>query len=244
MDVKSAYLNGKIDIALYMKQPEGFVIKGKENHICKLLRSLYGIKQAGNIWNHNLDNTLVNLGFTRLKSDACIYTKGSLSNGDFLLVALWVDDLLAAGQSRTILDNFKADFSKCYEVKDLNAARHYLGWTIEQDRNKKILKVTQSQFINNVLKTFGMYDCNGCATPMVTDFNQIVNEDQDEPLIPLGNDCNYRSLIGSLMYMLNSTQPDLSYSVGVLSHYLNSDRKSTRLNSSHLGISYAVFCLK
>ena len=223
MDVKSAYLNGKIDVVLYMKQPEGFIVKGKENYVCKLLRSLYGIKQAGNIWNHDLHNTLVTLGFTRLKSDACIYTKGSLSNGDFLLVALWVDDLLAAGQSRANLDAFKVDFSKCYEVKDLNAAHHYLGWIIERDRSKKILKVTQQQFIIDVLKTFGMYDCNGCTTPMVTDFNHIAIEDQDEPSTPLGNmDCNYRSIIGSMMYMLNSTRPELGYSVGVLSRYLNS----------------------
>src|ERR1022692_50911 len=97
-------------------------MKVKENYICKLLCSLYVIKQASNIWNHDLDNTLVTLGFTRLKSDACIYMKGSLSNGDFLLVALWVDDLLAAGQSQANLDAFKADFSKCYKVKDLNAA--------------------------------------------------------------------------------------------------------------------------
>src|ERR1035438_5103879 len=96
------------------------------------------------------------------------------------------------------------------------------GWTIEQDCKKKILKVTQHQFINDVLKTFGMYDCNGCTTLMVTDFNQIAIEDQDEPLTPLGNDCNYCSIIGSMMYMLNSTRPDLGYSVGVLSRYLNS----------------------
>src|ERR1035438_9071205 len=67
-----------------------------------------------------------------------------------------------------------------------------------------------------------MYDCNGCATPMVTDFNQIAIEDQDKSLTPLGNDCNYHSIIGSMMYMLNSTRPDLGYSVRVLSRYLKS----------------------
>src|ERR1035438_5450250 len=94
----------------------------------------------------------------------------------------------------------------------------------------------QHQFINNVLKTIGMYDCNGCATPMVTDFNQIVNEDQDKPSTPLGNDCNYRSIIGLLMYMLNSTWLELGYSVGVLSHYLNSP------NQQHIMAAKRILC--
>ena len=63
MDVVSTYLNGEMDIVLYMKQPEGFIIKTKEDHICKLLHSLYGVKQAANIWNHDLHNTLIILGF-------------------------------------------------------------------------------------------------------------------------------------------------------------------------------------
>ena len=74
MDVKTAFLNGDIDVDIYMKQPQGYVIKGKEDYVCKLHKSLYGLKQAGRAWYQKIDNVLVHtLGFIRSQADHCVY---------------------------------------------------------------------------------------------------------------------------------------------------------------------------
>ena len=90
MDIKGAYLNGILKEKVYMKQPEGY--DDRTGHVCKLIKTLYGLKQSGHEWNHKLDSKLKNLGYTRLYSDPCAYIQCDGDNAS--IITVWVDDLL------------------------------------------------------------------------------------------------------------------------------------------------------
>ena len=97
MDVTSAFLNGNLEEEVYMKQPEGFEVKGKEHLVCKLKRSLYGLKLAPRCWNMTLDHQLKKMGFVQASSDPCLYIN---SEGELFVIAVYVDDMVLATKSK------------------------------------------------------------------------------------------------------------------------------------------------
>ena len=132
MDVKLAYLHRVLEKEIYMEQPEGFIAKGEENKVCKLVRSLYGLKQAGQVWNRTFAHTIKRkLGFTTIHSDAGVYIlhhhhKRGDSNMDMILI-LYVDDLLLLGQDLSKIKDIKCQLGKLYQMKDLRPTSSYLG---------------------------------------------------------------------------------------------------------------------
>ena len=92
MDVKTAFLNGTLDEEIYMNQPDGFVEKGNEGKVCKLNRSIYGLKQASRQWYILFDNAITSYGFSMMEGDHCIYFK--MVGDKFILLSLYVDDIL------------------------------------------------------------------------------------------------------------------------------------------------------
>jgi len=131
MDVATAFLNGKISEDLYMKQPPVFVDKENPKSVCKLNKSLYGLKQSPKEWNTAIDTWFIGNNFTRLKSELCLYYKKD-ENG-LLIIGLYVDDLVIAGSSLNIISKFKNDISGKFEVKDLGEIGTCLGIEIDQN---------------------------------------------------------------------------------------------------------------
>ena len=166
MDVNTAFLNGDLDEEIFMKQPEGFAVPGKEHLVCKLNKSLYGLKQAGRSWYTKIDQVLLDLGFHRLQADHCIY---QLRDGDTIIyIALYVDDLLLLSNSISRLDHFKQQLSAIFDMKDLGEAHYVLGIQIERDRKARTLSISQREYVKNVVDRFGMLDSKPVATPMDT----------------------------------------------------------------------------
>ena len=95
MDIKTAFLNGEIDEEIYMDQPIGFVAKGQERKVCKLKRSIYGLKQSSRQWYLRFHRAILSNGFTMIEEDHCVYTKRS--KGSFIILSLYVDDIFLAG---------------------------------------------------------------------------------------------------------------------------------------------------
>ena len=132
MDVKLAYLHGVLEEEIYMEQPEGFIAKGDENKVCKLVRSLYRLKQAGQVWNRTFAHTIKRkLGFTTIHSDAGVYVlhhrqDGGDSEMDMILI-LYVDNVLLLGQDPSKIDDVKRQLGQLYQMKDLGPASSYLG---------------------------------------------------------------------------------------------------------------------
>jgi hypothetical protein len=106
MDVKTTFLHGDLEEEIYMKQLEGFVVKGKKELVCKLKKSLYGLKQSPRMWYQKFDTYILGLGFVRTRVDHCVYSK-QVGN-HFIYIVLYVDDMLLVGNSMDVIKEVKS----------------------------------------------------------------------------------------------------------------------------------------
>ena len=220
MDVKTAFLNGDIKETIYMVQPENFVSGDPKNMVCKLTKSIYGLKQASRQWYHKFHQVILSFGFETNAVDECVYHKFVGSKHIFLV--LYVDDILLATNDIGILHETKRFLSRNFEMKDLGEASFVLGIQIHRDRSRGILGLSQKNYIETVLKRYGMLDSKPGDTPVAKGDKFSLNqcpkgklETQEMKTIP------YASAIGSLMYAQVCTRPDIAYIVGVLGRYLS-----------------------
>jgi transposase InsO family protein len=138
MDVKTAFLNGELEEEVFMSQPEGFEERGKESLVCKLKRALYGLKQASRQWNIRLHDFLTGLGFERLSADTAVYTMIMESNGELLIIAVYVDDLGIACKVIESIEWVKGELSKEFEMKDLGEMTYILGIELTRDWERSV----------------------------------------------------------------------------------------------------------
>jgi len=210
LDVKSAFLHGELEEEVYVSQPEGYVVKGKEQCVLKLSKALYGLKQAPRAWNVRLDKSLRKLNFRRCMSEQAVYTRGHGKNA--VLLGVYVDDLIITGGNPESVKLFKQQMKSEFEMTDLGLLSYYLG--IEVDQKEDHITVKQSTYARKVLGQFGMAECNSSKCPMEP--RNKLNEDKGGKLVDA---TEYRKMIGCLRYLLH-TRPDLSYSVGLASRFM------------------------
>ncbi|GJR38875.1 retrotransposon protein, putative, ty1-copia subclass [Tanacetum coccineum] len=153
-DVKTAFLNGYLDEDIYMVQPEGFVDPNHPRKVCKLQRSIYGLKQASRSWNKRFDEEIKRFGFAQNLDEPCVYQKASGSNVTFLI--LYVDDIIIMGNHIPSLQSVKSYLGKCFAMKDLGESTFILGIKIYRDRTKRLIRLSQSGYMDKILKRFRM----------------------------------------------------------------------------------------
>src|SRR5262249_42873780 len=134
LDVKTAFLHGELEEKIYMSQPEGFVTPGMENHVCRLKKSLYGLKQSPRQWYKRFDAFMTKNDFTRSEFDSCVYHK-RFRDDSFVYLLLYVDDMLIAAKSGSQINVLKKQLGDEFEMKDLGAAKKILGMEITRDRS-------------------------------------------------------------------------------------------------------------
>ncbi|KAK8600813.1 hypothetical protein V6N12_050661 [Hibiscus sabdariffa] len=219
MDVKTAFLNGKLEEDVYMTHPEGFVTPENARKVCKLQRSIYGLKQASRSWNLRFNDAIKEFGFIRNEDEPCVYKKFSGSIVSFLI--LYVDDILIIGNDVPTLQSIKTWLSSCFSMKDLGEAAYILGVKIYRDRSRRLLGLSQSTYIDKVLKRFSMEESKRGFLPMRHGISlskemcpSTPQERERMSQIP------YASAIGSIMYAMICTRPDLSYALSMTSRYL------------------------
>lgn len=223
MDVVTAFLQSELNEEIYMKIPEGF--NSDPNMVCKLKKSLYGLKQASRVWNRKLNNTLKNIGLTQSKTEPCVYYK--LNDGEITYVAIYVDDILIFTNSNESKLHIKKNLSNNFKMKDIGEAHYVLGMKVTRDRLKGKLWLDQELYINNILKKFNMTDCKPVATPL--DVNQKISKDmcpKTKIEIDEMKTIPYQEAIGSIMYAAQVSRPDISYAVGALARYNNNPGKA------------------
>ncbi|KAL4360754.1 hypothetical protein GQ457_04G019050 [Hibiscus cannabinus] len=218
MDVKTAFLNGKLEEDVYMTQPEGFVTPENVGKVCKLQRSIYGLKQASRSWNLRFNEAIQDFGFIRNEDEPCVYKKFSGSIVSFLI--LYVDDILIIGNDIPTLQSIKTWLSSCFSMKDLGETAYILGVKIYRHRTRRLLGLSQSTYIDNVLKRFSMEESKTGFLPMRHDISlskemcpSTPQERERMSQIP------YALAIGSIMYAMICTRPDLSYALSMTSRY-------------------------
>ncbi len=215
MDVITAFLNGDLDQEIYMLIPEGLRTPENEGMVCKLQKSLYGLKQSPRQWYAKIHDFLVGtLKFIASLNDPCLYVRKSESK--ILIIALYVDDLLIVGNCKSEITDIKGELSKRFEMKDLGPASVMLGIEIKRVRKDRKLWITQQDYTLEVLKRFRMTDCRTVSTPMDKSTLATLDSDGDEA----SENIPYRQAIGSLIYLVTCTRPDLAFTVHRLSQYL------------------------
>jgi transposase InsO family protein len=220
MDVKTAFLNGNIDETIYMLQPENFVSGDPKNMVCKLKKSIYGLKQASRQWYFKFHQVIISFGFEMNLVDDCIYHK--FCGSKYIFLVLYVDDILLASSDMGLLHETKKFLAKNFEMKDLGEASFVLGIQIHRDRSRGILGLSQKSYIEKVLKRYGMQDCKPGDTPVAKgdkfSLNQCPKNDFEKREI---HKIPYASVVGSLMYAQVCTRPDIAYITGILGRYLS-----------------------
>ena len=218
MDVKTAFLNGDLEEEVYMDQPEGFTTPGKENLVCKLKKSIYGLKQASRQWYIKFNDTITSYGFVENTVDRCIYMK--VSGSKFILSILYVDDILLATNDKSLLHDVKKFLSESFEMKDLGEASYVIGIEIYRDRKEGLLGLSQQGYINKVLERFGMDKCSPGPVPIQKrDRFSTMQCPKNEMEHKAMESIPYASVVGSLMYASTCTRPDISFAVGMLGRY-------------------------
>ena len=218
MDVKTAFLNDNLNEDIYMQQPEGFKAKGKEHMVCKLQRSIYGLKQASRSWNIRFDQAITSFGFEKSPDEPCVYKRIQAQKIVFLV--LYVDDILLIGNDKQVLSGVKDWLHKQFEMKDLGEANYILGIKLIRDRKNKLLALSQASYIDKILVRFNMENSKRGSLP----FRHGIHLSKEQsPKTPEQKErmsrIPYASAVGSLMYAMLCTRPDICYAVGVVSRY-------------------------
>lgn len=209
MDVKTAFLNGSLKEEIYMRVPEG--IKSPENHVCKLNKAIYGLKQSARCWFEKFDLTLKELGFQNSSVDRCLYFKNNNNICRNIYVILYVDDILICTYDMNMMTDFKNYLKNKFAMTDMDQVKLFLG--IHVQIKDDTITLDQNKYLSNILNKFKMNDCNPVKTPLPVKLDYYsLNSDEyyDAPC---------RQLIGSLMYAMLCTRPDLCFAINLLSRF-------------------------
>ena len=220
IDVTTAFLNGDLKEEIYIEQPENFENLNFPDHVCRLHKSLYGLKQSPRCWNLSIHNFLTEIGLCQSMSDPCIYS--GIFGDNFVLLAVYVDDIILACKNETCLDELISVLQARYKIKMIGNLENFLGVTIQEDNSKNSIWIGQRAFCESILDQYGMSDCKPVDTPYMSDLKLDATDEDEEPVdIP-----KYQALIGSLLHLTLKTRPDISFAVSVAARY--SSRPTSR----------------
>ena len=209
MDVKTAFLNGELSEEVYIEQPEGFVAPGNEHKVCRLEKSLYGLKQAPKEWHAKFDTAILKFGFRYNSADRCLYSK--TTSAYKVLVCLYVDDMLIVSTDMVGVTETKDYLSSVFKMKDLGEVDTILGIKIQ--RHSGGFSLNQTHYVEKVLAKFSHLEIKEVRTPFDVGFK--LKENNGRAVAQL----EYASSIGSIMYAMHCTRPEISFAVSKLSKY-------------------------
>ena len=206
MDAVTAFLQGDVDEEIYMEQPEGF--DDGTGRVCRLNRSIYGLKQAGRQWHKKLDAGLQRMGLRQSEMDPCIYY------ADGLMIGIYVDDFIIIYKDEKTLDKLKSSLMETFKMKDMGPAKQCIGIRIQQLEGE--IQLDQSLYIEEVLKKFGMWDCKPIGNP--TDTNAKLTK-PDEKEVLGDQSVPYQEAVGCLLFIAQATRPDIAFAVSDVSRF-------------------------
>ncbi|EEB88881.1 hypothetical protein MPER_13095 [Moniliophthora perniciosa FA553] len=221
VDVKSAFLNSEIpaDQPAYVAQPPGYMVKGKEDWVWLLRKALYGLRQSAFLWYQKLKAILITLGFKPCPSDPCVFVcrteKGTV------IITSHVDDLGLFASSKSILDEFKSNFSKHVVISDKGEISQLLGMTVTRDRAARTISFNQSLYIDSIVERFSLESARSSPTPIAhgTKLSKTQSPTTPEELSKMAK-IPYQSAVGSVMHAAVMTRPDISHACQRVSQFM------------------------
>ncbi|GJW71422.1 retrotransposon protein, putative, ty1-copia subclass [Tanacetum coccineum] len=216
MDVKTTFLNEKLTEDVFMAQLKGFENVNYPKRVCKLQKAIYGLKQASRSWNLCFHEKVTQFGFSRSEDESCIYVK--VSRNVVVFLVLYVDDILLIRNDIPTLQSVKYWLWKCFTMKDLVDASYILGIKIYRDRSKRLIGLSQDTYLDKILKRFKMENSKKGNLPLhhsikiIKDLYPKTNEELNRmSRVP------YASVVGSIMYVMTCTRPDVSFALNMVS---------------------------
>jgi hypothetical protein len=223
LDVNTAFLHGDLNEEVYMQPPPGLDLPNP-NMVCKLQRSLYGLKQASRQWNTKLTDTLIQSGYVQSKADYSLFTK-HFSTG-FTMILVYVDDLVLGGTDMAEINRVKTMLNDKFSIKDLGALKYFLGFEVA--RSKEGINLCQRKYTLDLLEDASLLGSKPCNTPMQPHLQLHKSSGH-----PLSNPTPYRRLIGRLLYLTHS-RPEIAYAVSKLSQFLSEPTDEHMLAGLHV----------
>lgn len=211
-DVKNAFLHGELSEEVYMELPPGITVP--ESHgkkVCKLNKSLYGLKQSPRAWFGRFTKSMRNFGYRQSNSDHTLFIKKSKDKITALII--YVDDMVVTGNDPEERKSLQKYLSKEFQMKDLGSLKYFLG--IEVSRSGEGIFLSQRKYVLDLLQEMGMSACQPVHTPLEEKVNLFIEPDQ----VPVDKR-RYQRLVGRLMY-LSHTRPDLAYALSVVSQFMH-----------------------
>ena len=164
LDVKTTFLNGDLKKEIYMDQPDGFQRKGQEGKVCRLKKSLYGLKQSSRQWYLKFHQAILDIGYEMNPLDHCVYVWRDKEK--LALLSIYVDDILLASNSPDMMKETKFCLGSKFEMKDMGPTNYVLGIRISRGRDSKLIYLDQENYLEKVLKRFKMENCRLVSTPV------------------------------------------------------------------------------
>eukprot|EP00052_Salpingoeca_macrocollata_P029827 m.307284 g.307284 ORF g.307284 m.307284 type:complete len:509 (-) comp23022_c5_seq5:537-2063(-) len=210
MDVRSAFLNAELDEEVYVQPPE--LLGAAPQQVCRLRKTLYGLRQSPRAWSAELDKFLVSEGLTRSKADPCLYCRQD--GKEFLRILVYVDDLQLTGSSDDVVQRFKDAICNRFKMHDEGLSTDFLGMRVTQSNGA--IRLDQERYASEVLQRFGMADCKPLGTPLEPGTVLSPGDDQSE-LLSADQASVFRGIVGALLFLGSCTRPDLAFSTHQLS---------------------------
>ena len=240
MDVKIAFLHGEIDQLIYVEMPRGYE---EPNMVCKLIKSLYGLKQSPRLWYERLAGFLLKeLGLSRLHADHSIFATEDGVHGPILTV--FVDDIKILDSCKGRITRIKQQLATAFRMVDMGPVSYYLGLKVERDRSNKTIKLSQPTCIEKVLRSYHLEAAKTCPTPMKEGVNLLPNDGQASEK----EKTEYQGMIGAIMFSMVEKRPDIAFAISVASRSAKNPSKAHieaaeailryLSGSRHLGIVY------
>jgi hypothetical protein len=214
LDVKTAYLIPELKETIFMKTPEGFHHHGA----VRLNKSLYGLKQAGREWNHNLHNTLTKASLKRSAFDPCLYEHFDSSGKLLALVVVYVDDILIGGDAKTVA-HLSDQLTSTYKMTS-GPVEHFLGMKVRRTPQGTI-EISQGAYTRRLLERFAMVDCAAAPTPAMEERLSTKDQPSSTEEREAMRGVPYRECVGALQYLAVLTRPDIVFAVNQASRFLS-----------------------
>ena len=208
-----------------MRIPPGFEEEGKIGKVCKVQRSLYGLKQSPRAWFKKFSSTITKFGYTQGEADHTLFTKCT-TDGKRCILIVYVDNIIITGDDASEIENLKQRLKKEFELKDLGEMKYFLG--MEVARSKLGIQLSQRKYTLDLLKDTGMVGCKPMHTPLERNWKYLIKDND-----PLVDKERYQRLVGRMIY-LSLTRPDIAYAVSIVSQFMHSPTQQ------HLDVAYHI----
>jgi hypothetical protein len=212
LDVTTSFLNGDLEEDIYMEPPEGLPVRDGE--VCKLRKSLYGLRQAPRAWHTKLKTELQGMHFRVSDADPGLFVYEN--DGMMVWILVYVDDILVAARTANEVDFFVSKFLKKFDARELGDATYFLGLEIQRDATNGTIKLSQTKYATELVSKYGLLDANATSTPSSTSVKMTKEGDPlDLSVFP------FREAVGGLLYLAVCTRPDIAQAVGAVARYMS-----------------------